>query len=309
VPSVPWRLGTIVRASRPVTVVEIAGAIHPLAEAVAATGVRAPGAGLGVREILDHWDAWQPVLSGLARDGITTAAIPRARIEWLPAVPEPRKIVCVGINYRDHLFEKDSASLRLERPFAFVKPQNTLLGHERTLVLPPSAHKVDWEGELAVIIGRQAANVHRDDALGVVAGYCAFNDISARDWIDQPVAGVGMDWILHKSFDGFGPLGPLVTPAKFVRDPQDLAIRLTVNGEVKQSSTTAEMVFGVREIIEHLASVMTLMPGDVIATGSPSGVGHARGEYLADGDRIVLSIAGLGELETPVRRAPHDHSI
>jgi len=309
VPSVLWRLGTIARATCPVTVVEVGDAIYALAEALDAAGVRARGAGLGVREILDHWDAWQPVLGGLARDGIATAAIARDRIEWLPAVPEPRKILCVGINYRDHLFEKGGGNVQLERPFAFVKPQSTLLGHERTLVLPPRARKVDWEGELAVVIGRRAKDVRRDDALGVVAGYCPFNDISARDWNDQPVPGVGMDFILHKSFDGFGPLGPLITPSEFVRDPQDLALRLTVNGKVKQDSTTAQMVFGVRELIAHLSSVMTLLPGDVIATGSPSGTGHSRGEYLADGDRVVLSIADLGELETRVRRAPHDHSI
>jgi 2-keto-4-pentenoate hydratase/2-oxohepta-3-ene-1,7-dioic acid hydratase in catechol pathway len=290
-----------------VTVLEIADAVHPLGEALAAAGIGAPGAGLGVREILEHWDAWWPVLSGLAREGVTTDAVPRAELEWLPAVPDPRKIVCVGINYRDHLFEKGNADLRLERPFAFVKPHNTLLGHGRTLLLPERAHKVDWEGELAVIIGRRASNVQRDDALDVIAGYCPFNDISARDWIDRPVPGVGTDWILHKSFDGFGPLGPLVTPAELVPDPQDLAIRLTVNGDVKQRSTTAEMLFGVREVIEHLSSVMTLLPGDVIATGSPSGTGHARGEYLQDGDRVVLSIAGLGDLETPVHRRTRDH--
>ncbi len=212
----------------------------------------------------------------------------------------PRKVICVGANYRDHLLEMGQTNPQFENPFAFVKPTNTLLGHRQVLTLPSLAKKVDWEGELGVVIGRRVRNARGNDAMAAVAGYCPFNDISARDWIDRQVPGVGMDWILHKSFDGFGPVGPLITPAELVADPQNLAIQLAVNGVMKQDSSTAQMIFGVKEIIEHLSSVMTLEPGDIISTGSPAGVGHSRQEYLQAGDVISLQITGLGELVTPV---------
>lgn len=297
-----WRIGTIARDGRAVTVIEVGGEVHPLGELLERSAAPAPETPIGVRDLLDAWGSWRPVLRRLAGELEGAEGLAREPLEWLPAIPDPRKIVCVGVNYSDHLAEMGSEKARQGWPFAFVKPQNTLLGHGRTLTLPAMAHKVDWEAELAVVIGRRAHAVSREDALGVVAGYCPFNDVSARDWIPRAVPGVGLDWILHKSFDGFGPLGPLITPADFVPDPQDLAIRLTVNDVVKQESTTAKMIFGVREIVAHLSSVMTLLPGDVIATGTPSGVGHGRGEYLQDGDRVVVSIAGLGELVTPVER-------
>lgn len=296
----PWRLGTIAHEGRPVTVVEAAGKLYLLEELIAKAGRLAPGP-LGVGDLLEQWDTWRPVLAKLAGNPAVARPLERDRVEWLPAVPSPRKIVCVGVNYRDHLAEMGSASVP-ERPFAFIKPQNTLLGHRQMLWLPPVARKVDWEAELAIVIGRKAWQVVAKDALNVVAGYCPFNDISARDWISQPVPGLGQDWILHKSLDGFGPFGPLITPAEFVRDPQNLAIRLSVNGEVKQDSSTANMVFDIASLIEYFSSVMTLMPGDIIATGTPAGVGHGRGEYLKDGDEVSLSIECLGELSTRVRR-------
>ncbi len=297
---IPWRLGTIAHEGRPATVIETAGTLHLLEELIAKTGIMAPGPS-GVGALLEQWDTWQPVLEKLADSPADARRFERDHVEWLPAIPHPGKIVCVGVNYRDHLAEMGSASAP-ERPFAFIKPQNTLLGHRQTLWLPPVARKVDWEAELAIIIGRKAFQLAAKDALNVVAGYCPFNDISARDWISQPVPGLGQDWILHKSLDGFGPLGPLITPAAFVRDPQDLAIRLSVNGEIKQDSSTANMVFDIASLIEYFSSVMTLMPGDIIATGTPAGVGHGRGEYLKDGDEVLLSIECLGELSTKVRR-------
>lgn len=295
-----WRLGTVASAGRPVTVFEAAGTLYLLDELIAKTGTATPGQ-TGVRDVIEQWDTWRPILTKLAGNAAGVQPLERDRLDWLPAIPNPGKIVCVGVNYRDHVAEMGSAGVSPERPFAFIKPQNTLLGHRQTLWLPPVTRKVDWEAELAIVIGRKAYQVAAKDAWNVVAGYCPFNDISARDWISQPVPGLGMDWILHKSFDGFGPLGPLITPAEFVPDPQNLAIRLSVNGEVKQDSTTANMIFDVAAIIEYFSSVMTLMPGDIIATGTPAGVGHGRGEYLKDGDNVSLSIECLGELSTEVR--------
>jgi 2-keto-4-pentenoate hydratase/2-oxohepta-3-ene-1,7-dioic acid hydratase in catechol pathway len=134
------------------------------------------------------------------------------------------------------------------------------------------------------------------EAIAGIAGYTMLNDVSNRDGMDdwQPI--VGMDWLLHKGYDGFGPAGPLITPARFVADPQQLAIELTVNGVVKQSSNTSKMIFGILAIVEHLTSVLTLEPGDMIATGSPAGVGYGRSprERLRPGDEVVVSIEGLG---------------
>jgi len=298
--STPWRLGTVGSDSEARTVLEAGGRLYDIDALVAAAGAAAPTPSSAMRELLGRWDAWRPILAGLAR---SPAAEPldADALEWLPPVPNPSKVICAGANYGDHLAEMGDEPTRTERPFAFIKPPSTLLGHRRALVLPAMARKVDWEGELAVVIGRVAKNVRGDRAWAAIAGYCHFNDVSARDWIDKPVLAVGMDWIVHKSFDGFGPTGPLITPAEFVEDPQRLQIRLAVNGVVKQDASTSHMLWGVLELVEYLSTVMTLLPGDVISTGSPSGVGHGRGEYLAAGDAVALSISGLGAaLETPV---------
>lgn len=299
-PTALWRFGTILRGQRALSVLEVDGSLYELDALLEGTGVNTPHGGTGVRAILERWDDWRPMLSGLAEETGGGESIDRETLRWLPSVPDPRKLICGGANYRDHLAEMGHGDMTLPRPFAFVKPVNTLLGHGETLRLPAMAKRVDWEAELAVVIGRRAKGVRGAAACAAIAGYVPFNDISARDWIDEPIPGVGMDWILHKSFDGFSPLGPLITPAEFIEDPQDLEICLTVNGLVKQDSSTAKMIFGVQQLIEHLATVMTLEPGDVIATGSPAGVGHARGEYLQPGDDVVVSVSGLGDLLTRV---------
>jgi 2-keto-4-pentenoate hydratase/2-oxohepta-3-ene-1,7-dioic acid hydratase in catechol pathway len=161
-------------------------------------------------------------------------------------------------------------------PYSFLKPATTtLIGTHATLYLPEQSKMVDWEAELAVVIGRRARHVRGKAAMACIAGYSILNDISARDWMAEAPS-VGINWVMQKAFDGFAPLGPLITPAQFVADPQKLGITLTVNGEIKQRSSTARMVFSVEEIIEHLASIMTLEPGDAIATGTPAGVGYCK---------------------------------
>ena len=169
------------------------------------------------------------------------------------------------------------------------------------LHLPEEAKQVDWEAELAVVIGQKARHVRGEEAMECIAGYSLLNDVSARDWIAESPS-LGIDWVMQKAFDGFAPMGPLITPATFVADPQKLSITLTVNGQIKQSSTTANMIFSIREILEHLTSIMTLEPGDVIATGTPAGVGHGKKppEYLQAGDTMTVEIESLGQLETPI---------
>jgi 2,4-didehydro-3-deoxy-L-rhamnonate hydrolase len=212
----------------------------------------------------------------------------------------PGKIVCVGLNYRDHASE---SGLDLpSRPLLFAKWQTSLVGPGEDVVLPSITDEVDFEAELGVVIGRPAVGVTVDDALDHVAGYICVNDVSARD----VQMGDGQ-WTRGKSFDTFCPVGPALVPAPEVPDPQALAIRCLVNGEVLQDSTTAEMVFGVAELIAFISEAITLEPGDLIATGTPAGVGFARKPpvFLRDGDEVTVEIEGVGALTNPVRSAAH----
>jgi 2-keto-4-pentenoate hydratase/2-oxohepta-3-ene-1,7-dioic acid hydratase in catechol pathway len=213
-------------------------------------------------------------------------------------IDRPGKIVCVGLNYRDHATE---SNLPLpERPLLFAKWATSLIGPGETIVLPGASQEVDFEAELGVVIGRGGRGIAVDDALDHVEGYICVNDVSARD----VQMGDGQ-WTRGKSFDTFCPVGPELVPAAAVPDPQALSIRCLVNGEPLQDSTTGEMVFGVAEIIAFISEAITLEPGDLIATGTPAGVGFARTPpvFLGDGDEVTVAIEGVGELTNPVRAA------
>ncbi len=216
-------------------------------------------------------------------------------------VATPGNLICIGANYHDHVAEMP-VPMTPSYPYAFLKPvRNTLRASGAPVMAPRHVHMMDWEAELGAVIGRTCKNVSVEEALDQVAGYVNFNDLSARDWIaSRP--GIGIDWFIHKGHDGFAPTGPYFVPARFIPDPQDLPVKLTVNGVVKQDSTTGQMIYGVAEIIAHLTTVMTLHPGDIIATGTPAGVGHGRTppEYLKPGDEVRMEIGPLGTLVTPV---------
>jgi 2-keto-4-pentenoate hydratase/2-oxohepta-3-ene-1,7-dioic acid hydratase in catechol pathway len=286
-------LGTIAEHGGPVTVIELDGRLLRL-ETLDGAWPEGPRDVLG---ILRRWDEWEPALSAAASASRSAAAslAPEA-VTWLPPILTPSKLVCVGANYRDHVDEMGDDKPTNTVPYAFLKPPSTLLGGGGSLHLPAGATWIDWEAELAIVIGRRMRFARGPEALAGVAGYTMFNDVSNRDNMDswQPV--IGMDWLLHKGWDGFGPAGPLITPSRFVGDPQRLGIELTVNGQVKQSSNTSKMIFGVQAILEHLTSVLTLEPGDLISTGSPAGVGYGRTprERLVAGDEVVISIERLG---------------
>jgi 2-keto-4-pentenoate hydratase/2-oxohepta-3-ene-1,7-dioic acid hydratase in catechol pathway len=221
----------------------------------------------------------------------------------------PRKLICIGVNYGDHNREM-LGTVAVPVPYSFLKPPTTaLVGSGRTILLPEHAQKIDYEAELAVVIGRRAYCVEPEEALDCVFGYSILNDISARDWIESGTP-LGPDWTMAKGFNESAPMGPWITPAQFVDDPQSLDISLTVNGQVKQDSNTAEMIFTVAQVIEHLASVMALEPGDVIATGTPSGVGFGRQppEFLKPGDEIRVEVEGLGVLETRIAASQRSSS-
>jgi 2-keto-4-pentenoate hydratase/2-oxohepta-3-ene-1,7-dioic acid hydratase in catechol pathway len=210
-------------------------------------------------------------------------------------IERPGKIVCVGLNYRDHA-EEQGVPLP-EAPLLFAKWQNTLIGPGEPIVIPPIVTKCDYEAELGVVIGARARDVSAENALEAVAGYICVNDVSARDL----QFGDGQ-WTRGKSPDTFCPVGPRLVPRDEVADPQQLAIRAILNGEVMQESSTSNMVFGVADVIAYITQAITLEPGDLIATGTPAGVGVFRKPpvFMQPGDEITIEIEGLGSLTNPV---------
>jgi 2-keto-4-pentenoate hydratase/2-oxohepta-3-ene-1,7-dioic acid hydratase in catechol pathway len=213
-------------------------------------------------------------------------------------ITRPSKIVCVGLNYVDHANE---VALDLpERPLLFAKWPSALIGDGDQIVIPRGITRVDYEAELAAIIGRTTRNVAVEDALDAVGGYTCLNDVSARD--EQFADG---QWTRGKSFDTFCPVGPHVVPAKELGDPNSLRIGCRVNGESVQDSTTADMIFNVAQLIAYVSRGITLEPGDIVATGTPPGVafGNADGHFLSDGDRVEVEIEGIGVLRNDVRCA------
>jgi 2-keto-4-pentenoate hydratase/2-oxohepta-3-ene-1,7-dioic acid hydratase in catechol pathway len=209
-------------------------------------------------------------------------------------IERPGKIVCVGLNYRDHAAEGGQDLPKA--PLLFAKWPNTLVGHGDPVVIPPEVTQVDYEAELGVVIGTRAKRVSEGQALDHVAGYICVNDVSARDL--QFADG---QWTRGKSPDTFCPVGPELVPAERIPDPQALAIRCIVNGEALQDSSTAQMIFSVAEIIAYTSQVITLEPGDLIATGTPAGVGVFRDPkvLLGEGDVVSVEIEGLGTLTNP----------
>jgi 2-keto-4-pentenoate hydratase/2-oxohepta-3-ene-1,7-dioic acid hydratase in catechol pathway len=219
--------------------------------------------------------------------------VPLREVRLRAPVPRPSKVLCIGLNYRDHAAETGKPLPAV--PMLFAKFANSVVPDGATVAIPAATDEVDWEAELGVVIGRTAKDVPVDRALDVVAGYCCLNDLSARDLQRSTT-----QFTLGKAVDGFLPMGPcLVTPDE-VPDPQDLAISCSVNGQLVQNSSTREMVFGVAELISFLSRTMTLEPGDVLATGTPPGVGVARTPqwFLRPGDEVVVEIERLGRLTT-----------
>jgi 2-keto-4-pentenoate hydratase/2-oxohepta-3-ene-1,7-dioic acid hydratase in catechol pathway len=217
-------------------------------------------------------------------------------VRLLAPVPRPGKVIGIGLNYRDHAAE--SGQPIPTAPILFPKYANSVIGPGAPIVIPPETREPDYEAELGVVIGRAASRVPEADALSFVAGYTCMNDVSARDLQFQ-----SSQWMLGKAIDTFLPCGPWLVTADEIPDPQALAIRLTLNGEVMQSSSTAQMVFGVAELVAFVSRTTTLDPGDLIATGTPPGVGFARKPpvWLKDGDVVSVEVEAIGALTNPVR--------
>jgi 2-keto-4-pentenoate hydratase/2-oxohepta-3-ene-1,7-dioic acid hydratase in catechol pathway len=210
-------------------------------------------------------------------------------------IERPQKIVCLGLNYRDHA-EEQGVELPA-KPLLFAKWPNTLIGPGDAIVIPPAVERCDYEAELAVVLGARVSRASKENALEAVRGYLCANDVSARDL----QFGDGQ-WTRGKSVDTFCPVGPELIPAADVPDPHDLRIRALVNGEVMQDSTTANLVFGIDEIISFASQTVTLEPGDLILTGTPAGVGIFRKppRLLQPGDEVTIEIERLGSLTNPV---------
>ena len=222
-----------------------------------------------------------------------------------PPVYYPRKLLCVAGNYVAHI-EEGGGKLQPEHtqaPWLFcVPPTSVMIGHGEKIQLLPQAQKIDYEGELAVVIGRKAKSVAAKDAADYIVGYTIYNDVSERTpfMIEHVEEKRQLSFWYTKSFDTFGPNGPFLTTSDEIADPQDLTIRVNVNGEERQNCSTNQMIFSVYELVEFLTSFLTLEPGDIIATGTPAGVGSATGFFLKGGDTVQISIDGLGTLGNSV---------
>lgn len=225
----------------------------------------------------------------------TMSTVPLSSVQLLAPVPRPPKLICVGLNYRDHAKESNMEIPTV--PTIFNKFPNTVIGPGDTIVLPKNSTKPDYEAELAFVIGKGGRHIPAAKWREHVAGYTILNDVSARDFQMATT-----QWLMGKTFDTFAPMGPVLVTPDEIEDPHELNISLEINGETLQKSNTRELIFRVPELIAYLSSVVTLETGDVVSTGTPSGVGFARKppRFLKPGDDVTVKIEGIGELRNPV---------
>jgi len=238
----------------------------------------------------------EKLLERTARKSIDNASRPIKEVTLLAPIRFPGKIVCLGLNYRDHAAEQ-KASLP-DEPIIFMKPRTAIIGPNESIVKPSFVKQLDYEAELAIVVGRRAKNVPVSEANSHIFGYTILNDVSARD-----IQFKDKQWTRGKSFDTFAPTGPCITTADEFQSTSELTVRTWVNRKLRQNSSTKNMVFNVYEIIYHLSRVMTLEPCDIIATGTPAGVGFAwrpQPKFLQTGDIVRIEIEGIGTLENTV---------
>lgn len=260
------------------------------------------------RGVLDDWDVADALFA--AADESAPGGLPLAQVKLLAPILYPGQIWAAGANYQDHIGEMDEGSeykainaktVSGGRAWHFMKSgRGAIIGPDSIYPLPAYSSKVDWEIELAVVIGREAKDVKAADALDYVAGYTIANDLSARDMVVRegidPVSPFRFDWLSHKGFDGSCPMGPWITPARDIRDPHALGLKLWIDDVLMQDSSTKHMIFDIGEQIEEISARVTMYPGDVVMTGTPSGVGMSRGIFLKPGQQLRLWIEGIGEL-------------
>jgi 2-keto-4-pentenoate hydratase/2-oxohepta-3-ene-1,7-dioic acid hydratase in catechol pathway len=252
-----------------------------------------PGVPTDIMDVISGGEQMVEALERYVSDLSGVKTLDEDTIEWGACVTRPSKIICVGLNYRKHADE--TGAKYPEVPILFNKFQNALAGHKQNIAVPSVTEKLDYEVELGIVIGKTAKNVSEESALDYVFGYCTANDLSARDLQMRTP-----QWMLGKTCDGFCPVGPYLVTKDEVGDPQNLQLKTVVNGEIRQNSNTSDMIFSCREIISYISKHMTLVPGDLILTGTPEGVimgfPPEKQNYLKPGDTVTVEVEKLGAL-------------
>ncbi|WP_372632716.1 fumarylacetoacetate hydrolase family protein [Cohnella sp.] len=284
------KLLTFIRQGAPTLGVKTERGVLDVSTAAAAARREAPAS---VMEAIAQGASAIATLAELAAAADSSAWLQEDGLEFGPCVTEPKKIICVGLNYRKHAEETKAAIP--EYPILFNKFHNTLAAHGQDIAIPRTTVMLDYEAELVIVIGKKTKYVSREQALDHVFGYCCVNDLSARDLqLRTP------QWMLGKIGDGFSPIGPYLVTADEVGDPNDLSVKAFVNGEQRQNSNTSDMIFRCDEIVSYISQHLTLEPGDVILTGTPEGVvlGYPKEKrvYLKPGDVVTIEIEKLGSL-------------
>jgi 2-keto-4-pentenoate hydratase/2-oxohepta-3-ene-1,7-dioic acid hydratase in catechol pathway len=305
----PYALGTF-RADQEFAGLVVGSRVHPIDEI---SGLREPS----VRELLECWDAVRPELASIADRDSPETAVDLDSLIVLPPV-QPRQIFQSGANYRTHVMDlavadrqpgdtRADEEIRAEigrlqdersasgEPYVFTGVVSAMCGAYDEIVLPAGTRKNDFELELAAVIGRPARRVPVSDALSYIAGYTIVNDITTREWVwRRDLPELGTDWFKAKNSPTFLPTGPFLVPAEFAGDPMDLQVMLRLNGDVMQNESTKDMIFDVAQLVAYCSNVATLLPGDLVLTGSPAGNGIHWGRLLQPGDVMESEITGLG---------------
>jgi len=299
-----YRLVSYVDGGRqPVAGVLIGGDVHAPEQLLGSAKLREPT----VLGILRQWDELHPVLDAAAKSARRAGGKPLSSITLLAPVLYPGALYCAGANYWDHLEEMAEIAKRTTgkapsmtkgaEPWFFMKTAaGSIIGTETPARLPSFSKQVDWEAEVGIVIGRKTRNIPEERAMEAVAGFVIVNDLSARDLMKREGTPFIYDWIGQKCFEDAAPMGPWLTPAAYIDNPEDMSIKLWVNGVLKQNSNTSRLVHNMAEQVAYLSRHVTLQPGDVIATGTPAGVGMPRGEFLKAGDEVRIEVGGCGTL-------------
>jgi 2-keto-4-pentenoate hydratase/2-oxohepta-3-ene-1,7-dioic acid hydratase in catechol pathway len=294
-----WALVTVRESERATACIEVDGSLYRLGPSLARAGAPA------IEKTIDlfaDWDRFQGLLDQAATS-VNAGDLVDAQSRRLAPILFPGKVLCAGANYYDHLKEMSVPDVRKEaqRLFFFFKPsRNAVVGEGETVHMALDSKAFDWEIELAAVIGRSARAVPVETALSHVAGYTIGIDFSARELTRAPETFYKLDWVAGKGHDTSCPLGPRFIPARAIANPQDVGLKLSVNGEVKQNARTTEMIFSIAEQISIASRIMTLDPGDVLLTGTPAGVGAPKGTFLKAGDLVDAEIEGIGKLSVTI---------
>ena len=294
-----YALATVEHQGRTLACLEVHGHYVPLSSLPAASTL--PDT---VAALFDRWPSHAVTLSQLVAACAPGAGLAPADVRLLAPLLYPGKILCAGANYYDHLAEMGMPGAKKEdqRLFFFMKPpRNAVVGPGATVHMPLGTKAFDWEIELAAVIGKTARNVSVQDALSHVAAYTVAIDFSARDHNRAPETFYKLDWVAGKANDTCCPLGPRLVPASAIANPQDIGLKLWVNGQIKQDGRSSQMIFSIAEQIATVSRIMTLDPGDVLLTGTPAGVGSPKQTFLSVGDQVDAEIEGIGRLSVTIQ--------